>query len=172
LLLDFLKKIGLSRILSVAVIVFLLARYSNTALDNLKKEGGFFPEIPLVDYSGRLAEIPPERARPWAVLFWATHCGPCRVEMELIQKSIDMNTLDSDRVLAVHIGGRFDVARDFMKAHGFTFPFYLDQGGRLAATLDVSLTPTLVLVDADRKISWVSSGLGVTHLFRLSSHLK
>lgn len=168
---EVLKKVISVHSVVLVVFAFVIFRHALTALDNLKKEDGSFPQVAVLGIDNLERMIPVDADKPWAALFWSTHCGPCRVEMELIQKAINIGYLEPDRVYAIHIGGQLSVAQDFMKRHGFTFPLFVDLRGDLARALDVSMTPTTFLVDGNREIRWATSGLGVTHIFRLANHL-
>ena len=158
--------------LSVIFFALLMLSHAKTTLDNFKKEGGLFPSANLLRSDNAVVEFPSDGDRSWAALFWSVHCGPCRVEMELIQKSINSGYVPADRIFAIHICGDIDSVSSHMTKHGFTFPFLIDARGELAAQLDVELTPTSFHVEKNRNIRWVSSGLGVTHVFRLANHLK
>ncbi|MEY2987339.1 MAG: hypothetical protein RJB13_860 [Pseudomonadota bacterium] len=160
------------RVVMIVVVVFVLFRHAKTTVDNFNKEGSFFPSVTLVGSKKEIVKFPIDDGRSWVGLFWSVHCGPCRVEMELIQKAINSGYIPSDRVYAIHIGGDSDSVGAHMTKHGFTFPFLVDPRGELSGLLGVALTPTSFLVEKDRKILWASSGLGVTHVFRMSNHLK
>lgn len=160
------------RVLLTVVIAFLLLRHAQTTLDNFKKEGSNFPSTLLLNSENSLIPFPKGIEMPWVALFWSVNCGPCRVEMELIQKAIEAKHVSADRVYAIHIGGDRASVQEFMKSRGFTFQFLVDVQGELAQSLGVALTPTTFLVNKDGTIRWASSGLGVTHVFRMAAHLK
>lgn len=169
---DVLKKLFSFRTAFIVLLSWLLIRHAQTTLENLKKEGTYFPSSKLMNAEYSSVTVPAGENGAWAALFWSIHCGPCRVEMELIQKSINSGLLPAERIYAIHIGGEVDSVQAHMTKNGFTFPFLVDTRGELATRLDVALTPSLFLVDADRNIRLATSGLGVTHVFRMASHLK
>jgi peroxiredoxin len=169
---DRLRSLFSFRTVLAGVIAFLLLKHAQTTLENFNKEGSHFPSAQLLSSNDNLIPFPNSIEAPWVALFWSVTCGPCRVEMELIQKAIEAGYVSADRVYAIHIGGDKASVQEHMKSHGFTFQFLVDVRGELAQMLDVGLTPTTFLVNKDGTIRWASSGLGVTHVFRMAEHLR
>jgi thiol-disulfide isomerase/thioredoxin len=84
--------------------------------------------------------------------FWATWCGPCRVEMpsmESVYKKFNDKGLE---ILAVNCSEDQATVRSFMKNEGFTFPALLDLDGRVSLNYGVQSIPTTFLIDRDGMI--------------------
>lgn len=167
-----LKSLPWSAILTIALAVFVVYRRAPEVVKNYKLEQQVFPTRKLQTQSGQLIDFPPRDGKPSVALFWATWCGPCKLEMERIQKAINANKLPAQRVFAIHIGGTSEQVRSHMLKYNFTFPALVDADGVLAGTLDVSMTPTLFLVDSNMQITWASSGLGLSDVWRIEQFLK
>jgi peroxiredoxin len=94
--------------------------------------------------------------KPVYLKFWATWCKPCRKQMpgfERIYEAVG----DRMQVIAVDAGFNDDEesVRAFRKEYGLRMPIVIDDG-RLAAALDLQVTPQHVLIGRDARISFVS----------------
>jgi len=79
--------------------------------------------------------------------FWATWCGPCRVEMpsmESLYKKFNDKGLE---ILAVNCAEDKAAVSSFMKNEGFTFPVLLDLDGRVSINYGIQSIPTTFLID-------------------------
>ncbi|MCD4687618.1 MAG: redoxin domain-containing protein, partial [Anaerolineae bacterium] len=82
------------------------------------------------------------------VNFWATWCGPCRVEMPDFQTVYDLYETDGFVVLAVNYEEGQDTVADFANDLDLTFPVMLDTSGTINAQLyQVAEYPTSFLLD-------------------------
>jgi peroxiredoxin len=93
--------------------------------------------------------------RPVYLKFWATWCIPCREQMPGFERIYE--TLgDRIAVIAVDAGLDDDAAavRAFREQHGLRMPIVVDDG-RLAAALDLQVTPQHVLIGRDARIAYV-----------------
>jgi len=84
--------------------------------------------------------------------FWATWCGPCKVEMpsmEALYKKFNARGLE---ILAVNCGEDQATVRSFIKKDGFSFPTLLDSDGKVSASYGIQAIPTTYLIDRDGMI--------------------
>ena len=100
-------------------------------------------EIDLSQYYGK---------KPVYLKFWATWCVPCLQQMPGFEK-IQQAMGDEIQIIAVNTG--FSDDRDsvlaYRKKHGLSMPIVIDDG-RLAANLNLRVTPQHVLIDRSGKI--------------------
>jgi peroxiredoxin len=105
--------------------------------------------IALSDYQGRVVLLN----------FWATWCGPCEVEMPLLQDRYQRWQREGFVVLAVN----FDEPREQVEAYGqelnLEFPLVLDPGGHIQQLYEVRGYPSSYLVDREGLIREVHIGL-------------
>ncbi|NIP26695.1 MAG: redoxin domain-containing protein, partial [Phycisphaerae bacterium] len=111
----------------------------NTAATNLDPApavGHPAPDFTLNNLAGQEVSLSDFRGRPVIVNFWATWCGPCRVEMPHLQDSYEAHKDDDLVVLAVNLTKRDDPALipDFMNELGLSMPVVLDETGEVAET--------------------------------------
>lgn len=166
-----LEKTPWSWIATIILLGFVLYKRVPEAAKNYQLEHQIFPAHTLMATNKTPTNFPPQDGRRSAVLFWATWCGPCKLEMELIKKSVAKNNLPADRVFAIHIEGSAEQVQAHMNKYEFPFPALIDRDGRLAHALDVTMTPSLFFIDERGRIDWASSGLGPTDVFRMERFL-
>jgi cytochrome c biogenesis protein CcmG/thiol:disulfide interchange protein DsbE len=166
-----LKSLSLNRIIFAGLLVFLIYRRGPEIVKNINLEQQDFPSHRLLSTQNTPVSFPPADGRKSAAVFWTTWCGPCKLEMEIIKRSIAKNNIPPERVFAIHIEGTADQVGAHMQKFGFTFPALVDADGSLAHALGVSMTPTIFLISGKGKIEWASSGVGPTDVFRIEKFL-
>ncbi|HET6569069.1 MAG TPA: redoxin domain-containing protein [Rhodothermales bacterium] len=106
------------------------------------------------------------RGKVVLVNFWATWCGPCRVEMPMLQKLYEEYRDEGFEVVAVSVGEpRTDVA-PFVKTNGFTFPVLLDQDTAIANAYMAGAIPMSVIIDRDGVVRHLFSGAAPEEVVR------
>lgn len=88
--------------------------------------------------------------------FWATWCGPCRMEMPVIEQIYKELAGEGLVVLAVNVAEEPDQVRSFLDKNGYTFPVLLDTDGSVATQYGASGIPTSVVINRE--------GLVVRHM--------
>jgi peroxiredoxin len=107
------------------------------------------PDFSLQTTAGETVRLSELRGQPVLINFWATWCGPCRIEMPAIQARYEMLEDDGLVVLAVN----FDESRESVLAYGeelgLSFPLLLDPGGEVQRLYRNRSYPTSFFVDED-----------------------
>jgi peroxiredoxin len=90
------------------------------------------------------------------VTFWASWCGPCRMEMPALVDFYKRNHNESSdfEILAVSIDESAKEATAFAKAQQLNFPVLLDSGQKMAQAYQVEGIPTMFVIDKDGKITY------------------
>jgi len=93
--------------------------------------------------------------KPVYLKFWATWCIPCREQMPAFERIYEAAG-DRMQVIAINAGFSDDEAevRAFREQYGLRMPIVIDDG-RLAAALDLQVTPQHVLIGRDARIAYV-----------------
>jgi len=112
-------------------------------------EGADAPEFTAVSSTGEVISLKDYRGSVVAVNFWATWCGPCRVEMPALQAAYSQGKL---KVLAINAGESRPAITAFMDELALEFPALLDEDGTLVDLYAVRVFPTTIIVSPDGKV--------------------
>ena len=84
--------------------------------------------------------------------FWATWCGPCRMEMPSMEALYKRYKDEGLEILAVNCMETRQEVAAFMEENALTFTAALDEDGKINGTYGVQAIPTSYLIDRDGKI--------------------
>ncbi len=104
----------------------------------------------LKDYHGKIVMIN----------FFATWCGPCRMELPRVEKEIWGKYKDNPK-FALFVFGReegWDVVLPFKTKFNYTFPILPDMGRKIFSMYAKEFIPRNVIVDENGKIIYQSMG--------------
>lgn len=119
------------------------------------------PDFTVYDKNNKEVNLSDFRGKPTIVNFWASWCGPCKMEMPDFEEK---NRALGDKInfLMVNMtdGSRETVktASDFIKKEGYTFPVYYDIKSNAAIAYSVYSLPTTYFIDADGYVVAQSTG--------------
>lgn len=128
---------------------------SQPAVPEVNKAAPDFALTTLTGDSVRLSEL---KGRVVAVNFWATWCGPCRLEMPLLQTYADRYPEDLT-VLAVNDAEPIEKVQPYVDDLGLSFPILLDEKELVTRLYRVRGFPTTIFIDRDGKIRYQHLGL-------------
>ncbi len=113
------------------------------------------PDFTLQNLAGETVQLSDFKGQPVIINFWATWCGPCRIEMPHLEAAYNEHLDDGLVILAVNLTARDNVEDipAFRDEFGLTFPIILDETGDVATTYKLIGQPASVFVDKN----------GVTH---------
>lgn len=101
------------------------------------------------------------------LIFWATWCGPCTIELDRINSFIKKNPQWKNDVLAVSIAEAPEIVKKVAQERGYEFNVAVDENGTVSNQFEIESTPTILFVESSDKIAWRSSGLSPSLGFRL-----
>ncbi len=98
------------------------------------------------------------------VAFWASWCGPCRMEMPNLIQFYKNNHSDSSdfEILAVSIDEDPKEAQNFASAMKLNFPVLIDPRQKMANAYGVEGIPTLFVIDKAGKVIYGRAGFDMT----------
>lgn len=160
------KKIKLSRILDFILWGFIgylviqkvivwnkesktIGRHFDNKTVSLLTENGLLKKISLFDDQNKKV-----------LIFWATWCGPCKMELFRIQKLIEKNEINPNQILAISVGEDLDTVLKESKIRNYHFPIAIDQTSELANDFNIEATPTIIFTE-NTKIIDITSGLSL-----------
>ena len=115
-------------------------------------------DFSLQDLKGRTFRLRDLRGKIVLLDFWASWCGPCRIDLPHVEALHDEYTREELVVLGVN-GESETVAHPFMEQQGYSFPSLVDQGHEVSRLYGAALLPTIVIVDQEGRIAAYLGGL-------------
>ena len=123
------------------------------------------PDFTLQDRYGEEEKLSAFFGKPIIINFWATWCGPCRMELPFFNEA---NEEYGDRIqflMVDLVDGAYETregAIAFAENNGYGFPLYFDGLGEGSLAYSIQAIPLTVVIDADGR-------LVETHLGSMSS---
>jgi len=115
---------------------------------NAVKLGEPAPNFQLRDLEGRLVTLSDLRGKVVLLNFWATWCGPCRVEMPAMEELYRTFSRKDLEILAVSTDAQgVSVTRPFQQENHLTFPILHDADYRVGLTYGARSLPMTFMVD-------------------------
>ncbi len=112
------------------------------------KVGDVAPNFQLRDLAGNMVSLSQLRGKIVLLNFWATWCGPCRVEMPAMEQLYRTFPRKEFEILAVSTDPQGAVVtRPFQQEMGFTFPILHDSEYRVGLTYGARTLPMTFMVD-------------------------
>lgn len=110
----------------------------------------------LFSTSGELVSWPKSQSQ--VLVFWASWCGPCSVELKRIDKMVASGDISSQQVIAVAIEEKDDLVQ-IKKNRGYHFELYRSLDPSLAQYFKVDSTPSVFFLDNDLRVLWFTNGV-------------
>jgi len=125
------------------------------------KVGDTPPELLGKDVDGREVRLSDYRGKVVVMSFWATWCPPCRKELPILER---LQEVGSDRGLQVIAVNWEEEGATFRRAvkilSSFQLKFVSDTSGKVGKSYGVNAIPTMLLIDKDGKVAFMTIGYG------------
>src|SRR5690606_462680 len=112
--------------------------------------GRLAPNFELAGLDGSVQRLSDYRGRYVLLNFWASWCGPCKIETPDLQRFSD--EVDTSKLVVVGLNQqeRPSVAQDFVEQFDVTYPIVLDRSGEVSLAYRVGRSiPVTMLIDPD-----------------------
>lgn len=155
-------------VLILLFIIFQLSKQVPIWINNFNQEG---IELTSQNYevisTKELATFPGSGKS--AAIFWATWCGPCKIEMKRLKDSVESGKIGRDKIYAINPFESKEVVEQFLRTNDF--PFIFIEAPKIVKDLNVELTPTTVLIE-ESKVHSLKSGISFIGIWTLENFLK
>ena len=117
------------------------------------------PDFTLTDQYGETHTLSDYQGKTVFLNFWATWCGPCKMEMPDIQALYEEWDENAGDLVVLGVAGpgigREGSAEDitaFLEANGYTYPVVMDDTGTLFYQYGISAYPTTFMIDPEGNV--------------------
>ena len=136
-------------------VLLLASAISTTAFADTPGEvkiGGYLREARLEGFDGKTRKFSDFSGKPLIINVWASWCGPCRSEMDSLQRLARRYGGKQFNVIGISTDDDGKAAAAFIKQSKITFENFLDSKVFLENMLGANTIPLTVLVDADGRV--------------------
>jgi peroxiredoxin len=110
--------------------------------------------VSLTDYVDRNGE----GGRPVVLNYWASWCGPCRVETPELQNA-GLKYKSQVAILGINQGESAKTVTEFAVSYGLTYPLLVDEDNEVNRLYGVTGLPTTVFIDRSGMVREVFIGI-------------
>jgi thiol-disulfide isomerase/thioredoxin len=108
---------------------------------------------------GRTLGPPDFPGKVVVVDFWATWCGPCRLQAKLLEPVVRDLKGKGVQFLAADMGETEDTVRGYLRENPFAYPVLLDVDSRISDSFNITALPTLMVIDRKGSLRYLAPGL-------------
>jgi peroxiredoxin len=121
--------------------------------------GSLAPGFVLQDLEGNEVSLSDYLGKDVLLNFWATWCGPCRVEMPLFERTYEEYRDQGFVILGINFDEPEKAVKEFQEEFGLTFPILLDPGAEAQNLYRIPGYPSSIFVDSDGNVRRIHIGI-------------
>jgi thiol-disulfide isomerase/thioredoxin len=91
--------------------------------------------------------------------FWATWCGPCHIQAEILHRMYPDHRGDDVEFVAISVGEPEEVVREFLAEKPYPYPVLVDPEDSMSTRLRILGLPTLIVADRQGRVVFRSTGI-------------
>lgn len=120
--------------------------------------GHLAPDFTLKTAVGELYTLSEFRGQPVVLNFWASWCGPCRVEMPFFERT-QMKYNGKTAVIGVNQGETAKIVQEFGVRQAISYPLLVDNDNSVNLSYNINSLPTTIFINADGVVQEVIVGI-------------
>jgi len=133
--------------------------------------GELAPEFALENLKGEKISLKDQQGQVVLLNFWATWCGPCKLEMPHLQTFYDKYQEKGLIVLAISTDNAKAAVPPFIEKHQYTFPvLYADSA--IPSAYSVYGVPMVYLIDRQGAVRYTHTGYSPNGVLQLEVEIK
>ncbi len=154
--------------IGIGIVILFGFRSEFVNIPGSSSKQGVYPVAPNVDspapgftlnsLSGEQISLEQYTGRPLMINFWATWCGPCRLEMPLFQSYHEKYGTEFT-ILAVNVGETEAEVQAFVDQMSLDFDILMDKNGEVESLYRIRGYPSTYFMDEDGKIRILHLGM-------------
>lgn len=144
--------------MSLQKVLLRLVAVVSLGLASLHAAAESAPDFTLQSNAGENVRLAEARGQVVMLNFWATWCGPCRIEMPLLEALHQRYSSAGFVLYGVNVEDDSAGAQKLIKTLGVTFPILFDTESKASSLYNVDSMPTTVLIDKKGEIRYVHRG--------------
>jgi len=168
------KKIGFLMVLLVSFLANAQTDGDAYEKSSVLKIGEIIPSFNYIDSKGDTKKSDDLKGKVVLINFFATWCGPCMVEMPLLQKQIWDKYKDNSDFKLISFGRDHSLAEvnEFVKKNRFEFAICPDKGKLIYNKFATQYIPRNYLIDKTGKVVYISVGFSEQEFEVLKEKIK
>ncbi len=112
-----------------------------------------FSDVPFTDLEGREARLPCQGHQVLVVNFWATWCGPCKLEMPHLIEIANEYQRQGVRVIGISLDAAIPTTiKSAVAAFGITYPVLVGGAEKIFSRTGIDGIPATLIIGADGKV--------------------
>lgn len=110
--------------------------------------------VTLTNYVNRFGES----GQPVILNYWASWCGPCRIETPELQ-SASLKFKNQVAILGINQGESAEIVSEFALSYGLTYPLLVDEDNTVNRDYGINSLPTTIFIDRQGVVREVFIGI-------------